>query len=564
MSTSARPLAVRLAASSDEQLEALLRTRGARPDAIWNDFFDAAEWLLEPSAVERAIIALTQQEARDLQRATSGADAGASSEALTDLALLDDDGRVPPAVAAVVSTRAEVADTPTDAPPAASEAETARAAERAFATVGAVADLLLAARRTPLALVASGALTAGERRRLAESGIDSESAEDLRALALTASLAEADERTLLTAPTAEAWLAAPFATRWAALVEAFRDGAPRGIRSGNGWTVPSSWADAHPWDASWPAQADRLRRTAVLLGLATPSDSEPPWGTAAREGAPADAAPLSALLPSEVDRVFLQNDLTAIAPGPLLPTLDNRLRAMTEHDSAQASSYRFTAESVSRALVEGESVESLTAFLSELSLTGLPQPLTYLLAQTAARHGLVRVASYDGGGTRVTSTDSGLLAAIEVDRGLRPLGLLREDDSLVTRVGAETVAWALTDSRYPATLVDATGTPIAATRRHRREQPPPELPSYGPLIARLREHHEVDSDAAWLDRELDAAVRARAVLEVEVAMPDGSRRALVLEASGLGGGRLRGRDRAADVERTLPVRSIRSVRVVTD
>ena len=57
-------------------------------------------------------------------------------------------------------------------------------------------------------------------------------------------------------------------------------------------------------------------------------------------------------------------------------------------------------------------------------------------------------------------------------------------------------------------------------------------------------------------------MRTRAVVLVEVAMPDGSSRELTLEASGMGGGRLRGRDRTADVERTLPVRSIRSVRVL--
>jgi hypothetical protein len=43
-------------------------------------------------------------------------------------------------------------------------------------------------------------------------------------------------------------------------------------------------------------------------------------------------------------------------------------------------------------------------------------------------------------------------------------------------------------------------------------------------------------------------------------MPGGDERALTLEATGLGGGRLRGRDRAADIERTLPVTSIVSVR----
>ena len=87
-------------------------------------------------------------------------------------------------------------------------------------------------------------------------------------------------------------------------------------------------------------------------------------------------------------------------------------------------------------------------------------------------------------------------------------------------------------------------------------------PDYGPLIARLRERQGPDADAAWLDRELEAAVRAKAVLRVTVGMPDGSTRDLLLEATGIGGGRLRGRDRAADVERTLPVSSIRTATVV--
>ena len=65
-----------------------------------------------------------------------------------------------------------------------------------------------------------------------------------------------------------------------------------------------------------------------------------------------------------------------------------------------------------------------------------------------------------------------------------------------------------------------------------------------------------DSDAAWLERELDQAVRARAVIDVSVRLPDGSTRVFRLEATGLGGGRLRGRDRGADVERTLPLTHI--------
>ena len=40
-------------------------------------------------------------------------------------------------------------------------------------------------------------------------------------------------------------------------------------------------------------------------------------------------------------------------------------------------------------------------------------------------------------------------------------------------------------------------------------------------------------------------------------MPDGSVVDYLLEPTGVGGGRLRGRDRAADIERTLPLSSVR-------
>jgi hypothetical protein len=57
-------------------------------------------------------------------------------------------------------------------------------------------------------------------------------------------------------------------------------------------------------------------------------------------------------------------------------------------------------------------------------------------------------------------------------------------------------------------------------------------------------------------------VRARAVIDVVVRLPDASTRTFRLEATGFGGGRLRGRDRGADVERTLPLSSIASVHPV--
>jgi len=125
------------------------------------------------------------------------------------------------------------------------------------------------------------------------------------------------------------------------------------------------------------------------------------------------------------------------------------------------------------------------------------------------------------------------------------------------------VYWSLADARYPVVALDASGSPESLRRRTRAADSTGVIEprdTYARLIGALRAGHETDADAAWLGRELEQAVRTKSVIVVVVKMPDDSERSLTLEASGLGGGRLRGRDRGADVERTLPVSSIVSVR----
>ncbi len=578
MSTHARPLAVWLAAATDSQLSALFEARGVRPDSSWSDFFDAAEHLLDPASIERILPRLTLQEATALRRAVDrtagsaadGEDVVAEGEpddttaALVAVALLRPDGTAYPPIVDAVTAR--------DLPPvlragptaSSSEIAEAHAAERAFTSVAALADLLMLAREAPLALLTSGSLAAGEKRRLGDAGLPVDIMDDLVMLAEDAALVTTTHRQLRLTSTGESWLRLAALERWTRLSEAFRAALPSGLRtSAGGWLSVPLWDHQHPWDPSWHERCAALRSRARLLGLIADDDSEPAWAVPIREGRTVEVDALQRLLPAEVDRIFLQNDLSAIAPGPLAPALDVRLRGIASRESAaQASSYRFTAESISHAIASGETASSILDFLAQLSLTGIPQPLEYLVTQTAQRHGLVRVfADPETERTRVTSQDSTLLDAMGVDQALRPLGLSRDASGLTSRVGRDTVYWALTDARYPATIVGADGQPQIVDRNPAPSTGDPAPLSYDALIARLRAHQGPDADAAWLDRELEAAVRTKAVLLVAVGMPDGSTRELLLEATGLGGGRLRGRDRAADVERTLPVRSILSARV---
>ncbi|MFB7885881.1 helicase-associated domain-containing protein [Microbacterium sp. NPDC056057] len=572
MASDARALATRLAELGDAALATTLAARGVSPQAAWHDFFDAAEGLLDPASVDRALSRLDRHDLLALDLSEAGVDGEPVRLALTDA-----DGSPYTAVSERVAAAAAAAPhaftaAPASVVPGAADARiAAAAAERAFTTAGSLADVLLLCSHTPLARTGAGPVSAVDRRRLLDAGAleFADDLEDLLASAAGAGLATAYEREWTVTEAGERWLKAPTADRWEAIAEGFRTSLPRGLRtSSHGFLPPDAWPGMYPLDPEWPARAERLHRIGVRWGLFT-SDGSPaefPWTAALRAGEPADAATMAPYLPTEIDRVYLQADLTAIAPGPLAPALDLRLRSIALRESrAQASTYRFTTESIGAGMTEGETAESMRDFLAGLSLTGIPQPLAYLIESTASRHGLVRVRA-DGatGRTRVESPDAGLLDAISVDQALRPLGLLvlEGDDALSSRVARDAVYWTLADARYPVVALDARGVPESIHRRttataSRPAGTPQE--TYARLIATLRGGHGTQGESGWLERELEQAVRARAEIVVVVRMPDGSERSFTLEAAGLGGGRLRGRDRAADIERTLPVSSIVSV-----
>ena len=558
-----RALATWLATQDDAALAALLAERGIAPTASWSDFFDAAEALQDTPALTRALAALPRSLADALLAAGDGQVAEPARAALTSRALVAPDGTVYRAVAETVAALAPAAQ-----PAAASTAEPesdAAAAERAFTAAATLADILQLALASPLARIGSGALGATERRRLMEAGIvdDPATADELVALSAVTGLTAPTDKEWLVTRAGLAWLQAGTVDRWGEVARRLRDALPAALRSDDGgWINPSEWPTAYPFDPAWPPHAERWRGLMHRWALIASDGASAPWAHGLAAGADADLTELRALLPSEVDRVFLQNDLTAIAPGPLAPNLDMRLRTMAVRESrAQASSYRFTSESIGAAITGGETAETLREFLTALSLTGLPQPLAYEIERTAARHGLIRVIDDPASThTLVRSDDPAVLDTLAVDQALRPLGFIRDAQGLASRSSADTVFWMLADARYPVGMQDAAGH-SRTVMRHRLASEPvaePENP-YAPLLARLRSAHESDSDAAWLGRELEQAVRAKAVIVVTVRLPDGTTRDFTLEASGLGGGRLRGRDLAADVERTLPVTSIEAV-----
>lgn len=563
-----RALASLLAASGDEELAQLFAARKLATSSAAQDFFDIAASLLSDASIDRALTRLATPELAALAAARGAPVAPPLRSLLASRALLDADGIPFQAVRSRLAERAGAeafasADVPPLAP--ADPQSVAAAAERAFEHVASLADILLAAASAPLSRTGAGAVSATERRRLIDDGAvaSAEQLEDLIALGAYAGLLSDEERSWQATDAVSDWLDAGTARRWGDVASSYVRALPDALRTPEGgFLPPSAWPGVYRLDTDWPAQAASLVRRGLLWGVLA-EEGLLPWTAQLSSTGEVDALTLTAALPPEVDKIYLQADLSAISPGPLAPRLEQRLRRMaTRETRAQASTYRFTAESLTAAMSGGESAESVHAFLSDISLTGIPQPLAYLIDTTAARHGAIRVGTDSATGrTVVRSSSAQLLATIAVDQSLRPVGLVEHEGALVSRAGRDAVYWSLVDARYPVVAVDESDQLERVVRRSPRhaatEQPPRE--QYAPLIAALRGAQSGDTDAAWLERELEQAVRTRATIDITVSLPDGSTRVFALEATGLGGGRLRGLDRAADVERTLPMTSIVSV-----
>ncbi|MFC8799096.1 helicase-associated domain-containing protein [Promicromonospora sp. NPDC057138] len=146
--------------------------------------------------------------------------------------------------------------------------------------------------------------------------------------------------------------------------------------------------------------------------------------TRTSDGSPGDpAAALRAVLPHEVDEILLQGDLTGIVPGRPSRELARLLERSTDVESrGAATTVRFSPASVTRALDQGETADGMLEELARRSPVPVPQPLEYLVRDTARRHGAVRVGSASA---YLRAADATVLAGLEHDPSLAGLGLVR-------------------------------------------------------------------------------------------------------------------------------------------
>ena len=583
--TTTADLAARLRAMPDDALERLVAARRLPTAALAEtgpqritDFFDLAEALRSDDAVDAAVEHLPRATILALR---DGGAVDALGPAI-ELGLADEDGAVDDAVAARVAAHPDLTSLdeqpggPEQVRPAAPALDAAAlerarttGAEQAFATMTVLAELLRAVDAGAVRELVKGGIGMPLARTLAERiGTDAELVAGRLALLDGIGFADPDTGRWIVTDAGHVWLLAGWPERWVSLVAAWSDTLPPAVHQvldlADGdlrdlvplgrWAYPagSRWLDALLLDVAG---------TAASLGLAV-DGIVTSTGRALLDG---DAEQAADDLPGTVERVYLQHDLTVIAPGPLAPVDDDALRTVAVLEApGLAARYRISEDTLRAAFRAGHSRDDLLSLLGRLSATGIPQPLAYLIDQVAGRDGSIVVDRGPGGvGTEVRGT-ADQLDLVGVDAELRQLAWERPDlTTLTTRYPPHVVHTALEDQRYPAVLTTA-ARPEAHHGPPGRRSPTGRSPeqSAHALVERLRlttQRGDAEPEQEWLGRQIDLAVRGRTPIRVTVRMPDGSERPFSIVPTSVAAGRVRGRDTAVDVERTLPLSLVVSV-----
>lgn len=495
-------------------------------------------------------------------------------------------------------------------------------------------ELLFAVREQPLSTLRSGGVGVRELRRLAESirlGVH-ETAVLLELCALSGLLRlDVDSSTWIQPPSLE-WLTLPRQEQWLWLVNAWLASERAPSLVGQPLTGPSSSAAHHGaagttinalsaeaqrpdapvvrrrvleilneltaeaaapdgkapvldaravlQRAEW-AQPRMSRRfsslvrgileEAALLGLMG-SGALTQLGSAIAASQPETAMTiLGEHLPAAVNHILLQADLTAVAPGYLAPELGGTLQLMADAEGqGPASIYRFSATTIRRALDAGQDAESLLAFLREHSATDVPQPLAYLIQDTASRHGRIRVGT---SASFIQSDDESAISELLEEARTSALSLVRIAPTVLTssaspretaRVLRELGLSPAVQDAEPAVVRFKRTTAVPGSARPVYTAPrtaPPDDDVEAQLVV-LRQHRAVPAEATGeastqLGLEtLQTAIRLKQAVTMNVVDSLGNANTETVVPVSVSGGRVRVFDPAKDTERVLSIHRI--------
>ncbi len=296
-------------------------------------------------------------------------------------------------------------------------------------------------------------------------------------------------------------------------------------------------------------------------------------------GAAAAAAAVEELMPTPVDHVMLQADLTAVAPGPLETELGRALATVAEVESrGGATVYRFTERSVRHAFDVGWSSAEVHDLIAKAAHSEVPQPLRYLVDDVARTFGTVRLGVAE---SFVRSDDEAALAALLGDPRVIGLGLRRIAPTvLVSSVPADELLPALRDAGLSPVVEDADGvvrvggpTRLRASGGGRRTTRSADVSARASAavtavragdragLAGPRREQQTPASALALLRE---ASEGSAAVVIGYVDDDGAIHDRLVDPLGVEGGRLKAYDHRSDRTRSFAVHRIKSVRDATD
>ncbi|NDC47935.1 MAG: hypothetical protein EBZ61_02435 [Micrococcales bacterium] len=575
-------IAKALSRSSDSELERVIGIR-LMPSANFKDFFDFATALAKPQNVKGAVAGLTRKQIiafNNLLNGNTSVQDQASLDVLVKLFLVQktDKGYLPfesaSAIFRQLVTKSLLQKLTVDQSIANTEEGLATdrvdplAGIGAFETVQALTELVIELEHRFVPEVGRGDVSSAELRRLASFlGREVAYAKHLYTLAQIAGLVVLHQKRWRVGREYAAWLSSEPADRWLKLASNWLKllGPESAAELADETNLDTAIAKNFPLATDGIAShMSNLVFLAELIGL-TANGKVSSWYKPLMQGNLAEAKKLiQAQLPKVQNKLILQADLTLISTGPLDTETELTIRRFVDIERiGVASSYRMSALSLSYGMETGLTETEIRSILLKLTGKDLPQPVDYLIRETANRFGRLTLRQTKDG-TLIESKESILLASIINDSELRALGLKAlTPNSLLTSFDQELVYYQMRENKYPAVALGDSGEVITSWLTPDGFEQSPGRHCVGDDILRWREHDRRMGENPIGDdivRTLELAIKNKGTVKVTVTDKKMSRE-FTLEPTGLANGRLRGKDKQADCERVLPLASIVSVAI---
>lgn len=454
-------------------------------------------------------------------------------------------------------------------------------AENSLETTFALTELVYSLDKQPARESAKGRLNIPDAERLKRAtGCTSEKIPFLLQIAETANLITKQKSTWYATHHSAQWQLLPHTARWGHSAASWLRELCPPLKSIFSQHAHADWANNLTAQLRWSypgggiAQKEQSQHTHLLSELLGISSAAGPSaaGSVLLSGETALAITMmESLFPAEVSRVFLQQDLTIVATGPLAAPLDNQLRQIAEAScSPHASSYRVCPKLLAQALQE-QSGGAIRIFLHEISATTIPQPLEYLIAEQEAAHGLVRIGLFEGEtdeqlatASYLRSEDPHILQTISVDRSVKFLECtFLNSTTMISTLSVEKIYWALADARYPVAAEKSDGSPQIFRRSHRVTPENNTVKNAAAqLVNQLRGSgvkNGPNSADPWIVRTLMLAMNKKSEIALTVCLPNSGEQHFCVTPNSIVNNRMRGIDRTAGIERTFPLSCIIAV-----